>query len=174
MELFRDLLPVPALFVAILLLYSGIGKLGARPAFRQSLLLIPFLPRQVARAGATAIPATELLVGALLFWNVAAAKIAAIALLCAFSLVAMLAVSRKQRVPCNCFGTDSSEFLSRATVLRNTALVAAVAVSFDVPAGAPELLAVVYALVTFILFLGVLKTIENRRRYLQLHEGLEP
>jgi hypothetical protein len=157
MEAFAGVLPIPALFVGVLFLYSSIGKLSSQAGFIQSLLLIPFLPHRLSRILGTWIPLTELLIGACLFWNLRWAKVAAIAALIAFSIVAVLAVSRNQRVPCNCFGTDSAEFLSKATVVRNVALVSAVIVTFDVPEGAPSLVAITYALVAFFTFLNVIK-----------------
>ena len=171
MDSWSGLLPIPAMFVAILFAYSGIGKLQARDAFIRSLLLIPFLPHRFSRVAGLAIPSIEILIGVFLFWNVAAAKIAAIALLSLFALVALLAVSRNQRVPCNCFGTDGSEFLSKLTVVRNIALAVLLVPSLSMPASRPGLLAANYAVVAFVLFLSVLKATSNLRQYQQLDHG---
>lgn len=169
-----DLLRVPAIFVAILFLYSGIGKLGSQQTFVQSLLLVPFLPHQLSGIVGASIPVIEILIGALLFWNVGSAKVAAIILLATFAFVALLAARRNQQVPCNCFGTENSEFLSMATVIRNIALALVLAPTLNVSASKPELFVATYALVAFFLFMSVLKTARNGREYQQLQHGTQP
>ena len=157
MEALGGVLIVPALFVGVLFLYSGISKLSSLADFIQSLLLIPFLPHQLSRMIGVWIPLTEVLVGACLLWNVGWAKVAAIVLLTVFSIIALLAISRNQRVPCNCFGTDTSEFLSKGTVIRNSALVLAVAINFNAPSGPPALISMIYALIAFLALLNSIK-----------------
>lgn len=159
--LLREIGAVSLAFVAILFLYAGVTKLLSLAAFRRDLLLVPYLPRELSRSLAIAIPVAEVVTGSCLILSMAWAKIAAIAMFAAFSAVALLAQSRDQKVPCNCFGIDSSEHLSMTTVARNALLACLVAASSFFAASQSPPLAQSYGLIAFVLFLSVNAAMRN-------------
>lgn len=104
-----------------LFIFSGISKLIARATFRQTLNGLSFLPSRSIAPTAMILPWLEIGIGSLLILGVLTRYITwgALALLIAFSLVAVGAVLRGVAVPCACFGEFSAHPLSWRTVARN-------------------------------------------------------
>ena len=166
MELWmRDVAAVSTSFVAVLFVYAGIAKILSRRAFARDLLLVPYLPRSLSRFVAMAIPVFELVIGGGLLFGMAWAKIAAMLALSLFSIVALVAHVRDQKVPCNCFGADLSEQLSLATIARNVALVGVMAATLHAAGSQSPILAGTYGLIAFLLFLGVSTARANARDF---------
>lgn len=161
----REIAAVLTAFVAILFLYAGIAKILSLRPFRRDLLLIPYLPRGLSRPLGVAIPLAEVVTGGCLLLGVEWAIVTAIALLTMFSTVALVAHSRNQKVPCNCFGVDSSEQLSLATVVRNAVLACMTASSFFFAGSQSPSLAKSYGLIAFVLFLCVNTAVKNGREF---------
>lgn len=161
----QELAAVLVAFVAILFLYGGIAKIFSASSFRRDLLLIPYLPSGLSRPLAIAIPVAEVVTGACLLVGVEWARVSAIALLTVFSIVALVARARDQKVPCNCFGIDSSEQLSLATVARNAILAGMTASSFLFAGTQFVSLAIGYGLIAFVLFLCVNAAVKNGREF---------
>jgi uncharacterized membrane protein YphA (DoxX/SURF4 family) len=105
-------------------IFAGVTKLMDRAALHATLRALgSFPPRSIVPIAST-LPGVELGVGTMLLiglWTAAAAW-AALALLLAFSIVAMLAVAHGLDVPCSCFGAVSQAPLSRKTAIRNLLL----------------------------------------------------
>lgn len=161
----QEIVGVCVAFVAALFLYAGTAKLLSLSAFRRDLLLIPYLPRSWSHPIAVGVPLAEIATGICLLLGLAAGKVAAIAMLTVFSTVALLAQSRNQQVPCNCFGVDPSEQLSIATIARNSVLTCMTAASFFFADARAASLAKGYGLIAFILFLCVHAAVKNDREF---------
>lgn len=119
------------------------------------------MPPGASRPLAVAILAAELATGGCLLFGIDWAKVAAIALLALFSVVALIAIRHDQEVPCNCFGADSSEHLSLSTVVRNTVLAGLMASTFFVAGSQSASLSKSYGLIAFLLFLCVNSATRN-------------
>ncbi len=113
------------LFVAraagALFIFSGVGKLMGRRAFMTSLRALPFVPPWGVALVAAGLPWVEIVLGSALLMGFFALYAAwlSLALLLAFSLVAISAVARGMDVPCSCFGKASQAPISMRTVVRN-------------------------------------------------------
>jgi hypothetical protein len=151
-------------FLGILFVYSGVTKALAYSKFAIDLLLLPYMPHTLARPAAIAIPALELVAGAFAMVGHLWAQITIIALLAAFSAVALVARARNQRIPCNCFGSQDREFLSTWTVVRNGGLCAIALVCIFAPRQSATMLSGIYGLILLLLFLAVTATARNRQR----------
>lgn len=103
---------------------SGVSKLMSRHSFFVTLRAMPFLSSWRARVIVKVLPWTELTIGSALVMGLlsAYAAWAALALLLAFSLIAVVAVARGLDVPCACFGATSRARLSLRTVVKNALL----------------------------------------------------
>jgi uncharacterized membrane protein YphA (DoxX/SURF4 family) len=161
----RDLVAVSIAFVAILFLYAGIAKILSLRSFRRTLLFVPYLPRALTGPVAVAVPISEVATGTCLLLGVGWAKVAAVSLLATFSVVAIVAHRRGQKVSCSCFGAGSSGQLSPATVMRNAVLICVTAPSFLLPDLDPSAFATSYGLVAFVLFLCLEAAIQNEREF---------
>lgn len=104
-----------------LFIFSGISKLVTRTNFRQTLNGLPFLPPRTIPLIENLLPWLEVGIGSLLVLGAFTRYVTwgALALLFAFSLVAVSALVRGVAVPCACFGEFSSHPLSWRTVIRN-------------------------------------------------------
>jgi uncharacterized membrane protein YphA (DoxX/SURF4 family) len=149
--------------VGLLFLYAGVAKLFAVRTFAQSLLLIPYVPYRSTLPIAVAMAFTEAVAGLLLTASTQVGRVSVAILLVMFASIAMVAIARRQRVPCNCFGTDSSDYLSHATVVRNAVLLCVVAVSAWKSTQQPSLLVVTYAALVLVLYLAVNKVRQNHQ-----------
>jgi uncharacterized membrane protein YphA (DoxX/SURF4 family) len=161
----QEMIGVCVAFVATLFLYAGTAKLLSLSAFRRDLLLIPYLPRSWSRPIGVGVPLAEVAIGISLLLGLEAGKIAAIAMLTVFSTIALLAHSRNQQVPCNCFGVDHSEQLSLATIARNSVLTCMTAASLFFADARAASVAKGYGLIAFILFLCVHAAVKNDREF---------
>lgn len=104
-----------------LFIFSGISKLVTRTNFRQTLNGLHFLPPRTIPLIANLLPWLEVGIGSLLVLGAFTRYVTwgALALLLAFSLVAVAALVQGVAVPCACFGEFSSHPLSWRTVTRN-------------------------------------------------------
>jgi len=105
-----------------LFIFSGISKLVSQYTFLASLRALPFLPSWSVTLVGVVLPWMEVVIGGALVVGFLESEAAcvALALLLAFSLVAIGAIIRGLNVPCSCFGTASRDPLSWRTVGRNT------------------------------------------------------
>lgn len=149
--------------VGLLFLYAGVAKLLELRSFAQSLLLVPYVPYRFTLPIAAAAAFLEALTGALVVANTQMGKLFAAILLLTFAVIAIVAVARKQKVPCNCFGTDNSEYLSHATVVRNAVLLCIVALAWRWPTYRASGLIITYALIVFVLLLAAIKVRQNHQ-----------
>jgi uncharacterized membrane protein YphA (DoxX/SURF4 family) len=161
------ILAVLSTFLGVLFLYSGLAKFFSFGTFVQGLFLVPYLPHRWARQTGALIAALESLVGLGLILNELWAKFAAICLLGVFSGIAWLAIRRNQKVPCNCFGVNDSEYLSTSTIARNAVLVLIAIVSLTVPATYVRWLTEIYGVVSLLMFLIVGKLLQNHRSFVE-------
>jgi uncharacterized membrane protein YphA (DoxX/SURF4 family) len=147
--------------LAAVFVRAGAAKL-ARPAATAT----SFAALGVPAAGpvARAVPATELLVAAVLLAAPRAGAIGSLALLVPFTAVLARAVARGTRTPCNCFGGARADPISWADVIRNVLLgvlaVAALPASRPV---APERAGAATAAALFVAGYGVLLAIRRRQ-----------
>lgn len=117
-------------------------------------------PRILARA----VPAVELVAAAALVAAPAVGGIAAFVLLGAFTVVLVRAVSAGVTAPCTCFGSVSTEPVSRADVLRNALLAAAAVAARDAPGPTvPSPAAVALLALTLVAGTALLRFTRRRR-----------
>lgn len=161
----QEITGVSIAFVATLFLHAGTAKLLSLSTFRRDLLLIPYFPGRWSRPIGIVVPGAEIATGIALLLDIETGKIAAIAMLTIFSMVALVAHSRNQNVPCNCFGIDGSERLSLATIARNSALTCMTAASFVFAEPRSTSFSKGYGLIAFILFLCLHAAVKNGREF---------
>jgi hypothetical protein len=117
--------------VGIVFLWAGIAKLLSGNDFKMTVSSIPHLPVVFIVAIPLATPPLEIAIALGLMLGFDVAKLAAIALLLFFSLLALLVMRAKLKVACNCFGSGDRVF-SWWTVAQNIGLVALIVAGFPV------------------------------------------
>ncbi len=120
-------LTVPALLLATVLVVSGVAKLRAPDDTADAFVSLRLPPALVTAGVPRLLPWGELVLAALLVLTprplYAVAAAAALALFAAYLVVVGRAVRFPEPATCACFGRLGLGTLSRATVLRNLALV---------------------------------------------------
>ena len=157
--------------IALLFIASGIAKLFDLRAFRQGLLLVPYLPIAWAKVMGFALPPLEIAVAAGLFLNLFAAKMVALALFVAFIAVSLVAISKKVVVPCNCFGSFSQEPFSKKTIRRNVILMCVGCSVISLPARVSGLASVFLAAFVMVAILLFIQIASNRQGIIALNSA---
>ena len=146
--------------MVLVFLFSGVTKLYDRLLFKHTLLLFPLMTPLVAVALSYAIPLGELVLAVLLYFNLAEAKWAAVALLALFSAVAFLV--RGRNIPCSCFGNFGGQTLSAYTVIRNAVLIALVLSTLWLDARVADVTSLATVTLIPVLYLVVRKAVGNQ------------
>jgi uncharacterized membrane protein YphA (DoxX/SURF4 family) len=161
-------------FIGILFIYSGLAKLFALRRFADALSLLPRMPRPLAPYLAISIPTLEFVAGAGALWGFLWAKVLIVAMLLAFCVIAGQVRASGQRVRCNCFGSQESEYLSGRTILRNCSFMALTFVSASSESTPPTILSCIYGAVFLCLFLAITAAIHNQSRAIALRDAMPP
>ncbi len=162
-----DMAPAVAVagtFLGILFVYSGAAKAVAFNKFATDLLLLPYMPYRFARPAAGAVLSVEIVAGALAIVGQVWAQATLVVLLTLFSVVAFVARSTNQKIPCNCFGAHEQEYLSLGTVVRNVGLAAVAVVCMVAEGESTTWLSAVHGLALFLLFRAVIAVARNHKR----------
>lgn len=109
-----------AIVLAAIFVRSGTAKL-ARPGVTAASFSALGVPGSAAAA--RMVPATELVVAALLLGLPRIGGSLAVGILLAFTLILRRAIRSGSTAPCNCLGSAASEPVSRVDVLRNGLLL---------------------------------------------------
>lgn len=150
-----QLVGIPVSALGLLILYAGASKLFYQEKFRRSLLLVPHLPMAMAPVTAIAVPIMEILGGAGLLVGSAFGALLTLAILVTTSLVALLAIRGRQRVPCVCFTSSGSAHLSMSTVARNAAFGVIASLPLLTPVDSTRVLVIVCAIALIFLYLSL-------------------
>lgn len=120
-----DLEFVLRLYLGIVFLPAGLGKLTNRDHFSQNLLDYKVLPSFAALTFARILPWLEIAVGLAFFSGLAVRFASIIAGLLLASFIAALIVNLKQgrSIACSCYGVLGNHVISWGTVTRNTILL---------------------------------------------------
>jgi uncharacterized membrane protein YphA (DoxX/SURF4 family) len=112
--------------LAVVLIGAGLLKSRRIRSFVSSIDELRIMPDRALPLVALTVIVAEIAVGSGLLFSqtLAASSWVAIALLTLFTSVVLLAMSRRQRFRCNCFGSLSAERTGAGTVLRNGLLIA--------------------------------------------------
>lgn len=116
--------------LALLLLLAGVTKALDRARFESALFAFDIVSARPARFLSTAIPATEITLGALIGAGLFArqAAVATAILISLFSIALSSVIASGREVECGCFGQLSRGRVTRLTLLRNALMAAAAAV----------------------------------------------
>jgi hypothetical protein len=117
--------------VGLTFLWSAIAKLMSRNDFKMTLWQIPYMPPALIPAVHLLLPPIEIGIAIGLICGQQIAKVAAIALLLSFCLLAIVVVKAKLKINCNCFGSGDRSF-SGWTILQNLGLSALVCLGMPV------------------------------------------
>jgi uncharacterized membrane protein YphA (DoxX/SURF4 family) len=107
------------LTIGITLVLAGIEKVNHLPSFVAGILQYQVLPIRLARWYGRLLPIIEIGTGALLLLGnwIRPAAIVSATLFVSFSIAVGLNLARKRKIPCFCFGSDSSN-IGWHTVIR--------------------------------------------------------
>jgi len=105
--------------LAIIFGLSGLLKLYS-PSSMKSTLIALGIPKPLSSAGAWLVPLFELLTAGLLLTSATEwiGKILAFGLIGAFIYAVLVALLKKERIQCNCFGKLREDYLGWSTILR--------------------------------------------------------
>lgn len=141
--------------LGLLFAIAGVRKFFYLRDFRRTLLLIPHLPMWFAWPAAVLVPAAEIVGGIGMLAGLQWASALVLGLLLATTLVAAIAIAKKQRVPCACFTSSGTEYLSLATVTRNLVLAVVAVLPYLVPTAPPEPLVIANGIAVVLLYLAI-------------------
>lgn len=105
--------------LGILFALAGTSKLLRPAAFGSSLRALTGLPSQLVPVTAVSVATAEIVGGVGLILGHPAGAIAMLLVIAATTIVASVAVARRQVVPCECLGARLGQRMSSATILRN-------------------------------------------------------
>jgi uncharacterized membrane protein YphA (DoxX/SURF4 family) len=165
------LLTVVASCIGAMFLYSGLAKYFSLQSFTASLRLVPHLPQSLVPFVAIGVPAIEIIAACGVLLGLTWAKLLVLALLAGFSIIAWVAHYRRQKVPCNCFGSDSTEYLSLGTIARNATLGVLLLASELFQAAEPSYLPVLFGLIVCLLVLSLRQARRNQLEMLDVTAG---
>jgi uncharacterized membrane protein YphA (DoxX/SURF4 family) len=168
------LLTVVASCIGAMFLYSGLAKYFSLRSFVDSLRLIPYLPLRWVRFVAVSVPAVEIIAACGVLLGLSWAKLVVLALLAGFSIIAWVAHLRRQKVPCNCFGSDSTEYLSLRTVARNVTFGVLLLASDLFETAEPSYLSVLFGVIACLLALTIQQVRRNQLEMLDTTAGGNP
>jgi len=115
------------LILGITLIFAGLTKARDLPNFVIGVIYYKVLPENVARWYGRLLPFVEIGAGALLLFGIwtKLVSILSIGIFVSFSIAVSLNLARKRKIPCFCFGANSSE-IGWYTLVRISPLVQAV------------------------------------------------
>lgn len=165
------ILRVVALAIAMLFLYAGIIKLCSPHAFIRTIASVPYFPKALGRMASVSIALIEVATAALIFAGSIVGVYLGIGALALFSCVASLILLNKSEVPCNCFGSNEDQVISRGTIYRNLAFILALWVTGGVSYYALDVVQFINAFTIAVLYLLGSKSYENYRSSLELEKN---
>ena len=115
------------LFIAVVLLRSGLSKISNPYSFLASVYGYELLSAKAGQGVVIVLPYLELVLGVCLLAGLSldGALLLSTVLFAVFTGVQLVAVSRALEIPCGCFGGFMDEQVSYATVARASILLAA-------------------------------------------------
>ncbi|WP_182914420.1 MauE/DoxX family redox-associated membrane protein [Paenibacillus sp. 1011MAR3C5] len=110
--------------LAIIFGLSGVLKLYS-PSSLKSTLMALGIPKPLSSAGAWLVPLFEVLTAVLLLSSATVwiGETLAFGLIGAFIYAILVALLKKERIQCNCFGKLQDDYLGRSTILRIALLI---------------------------------------------------
>jgi Methylamine utilisation protein MauE len=126
----QDVLLAGRFVLGALLTFAGLSKQLHRAAFRQAISRYRLVPARFVPSLAAFLSISESSLGVGLLIGIALIPVAFLsaALLLAFTTAVWFALARGERIPCGCFGSDTSTLISRGTAVRNVALTLSAAI----------------------------------------------
>ncbi|RJX37070.1 hypothetical protein D3P09_24470 [Paenibacillus pinisoli] len=110
--------------LAIIFGLSGLLKLYSPSSLRSTLVALG-IPKPLGSAGAWLVPLLEMLTAVLLVSSATVwlGQTLAFGLIGAFIYAILVALLKKERIQCNCFGKLRDDYLGRSTILRIALLI---------------------------------------------------